>query len=579
MAIIGIDLGTTNSLAAVWREGKSVLIPNTLGSFITPSVVSMDDSGGIVTGEIAKQRLVSHPGSTASLFKQFMGTAKTYTLSGIIFRPEDLSALILRSLKNDAEAFLNREVTEAIVSVPAYFNDTQRSATKTAGELSGLKVDRILNEPSAASLAYRQLNVRDGTNLVFDFGGGTLDVSVLEAFDNIVDILAVAGDNRLGGSDIDAAIVSEFLQKHPELDKKLSEQQRGILLKNAEVCKIALTDRQQVFMVYRHGDREYAMELDNEKLLQICSPMFIKFKEIIKRALQNAERPLALIDNVILVGGSCRMPLVREYIRQLTQKPVLSDIEPDYAVAIGVGVAAGIKGRDGDIRDMVLTDICPFSLGVKTRIEGRDGVFDAIIPRNTALPASRVHSYTTVDDNQKKVNFNVYQGESLEAEKNLLIGKYTISIPSMPAGKPVITVRFSYDINGILDIEIHCEQAGKAPIMHEIIVSNDRLTRAEINKRLDELNKLKTAPRGDEANALTIARGERLYEEFPGAVQAEIMLRLIEFQSELEKGANLARTAKLRTELTVLFDRLDAYSEGLLFYGEAHDESLDRLDE
>jgi len=314
MAILGIDLGTTNSLAAVWRDGKSVLIPNSLGSCITPSVVSIDDRGGIVTGEIAKQRLISHPDKTASLFKQFMGTAKAFKMGGKTFRPEDLSALILRSLKSDAEAFLNEEVTEAIISVPAYFNDTQRSATKAAGELSGLKVDRIINEPSAASLAYRQLNVRDGTNLVFDFGGGTLDVSVLEAFDNIVDIIAVAGDNHLGGSDIDAAIVTEFYKAYPELGEKLSEQQRGILLKNAEACKISLTDRQQVFMVYQHDGSDYIMSLSNEKLMQICSFMFVKFKEIIKSALRSAERPLTAIDNIILVGGSCRMPLVREYL-------------------------------------------------------------------------------------------------------------------------------------------------------------------------------------------------------------------------------------------------------------------------
>jgi len=268
----------------------------------------------------------------------------------------------------------------------------------------------------------------------------------------------------------------------------------------------------------------------------------------------------------------------KQYLKQLAKKPVLSDIDPDYAVAIGAGVAAGIKSRNQDIRDMVLTDICPFSLGLETTQRGRDGVFDAIIPRNTALPASHVHHYTTLYDKQKKVEFKVYQGESLEAQKNLLLGIYSISVPSMPAGEPLINARFSYDINGILDIEVHCEQAGETPVLHETIVSNERLTKAEIKDHLTELNRLKAAPRGDDENTLLIARGERLYEEFSGAARVEIMVRLIEFQGELEKGANPARVAKLRAALKAFFDRLDAYSEGLL-YGEADNISFDEPDE
>jgi len=563
MAIIGIDLGTTNSLATVWRDGKSVLIPNSLGEFVTPSVVSVNENGGIITGNTAKQRLVSHPDRTASLFKQYMGSSKSYIIGGLTFNPEDLSAIILRSLKSDAEAFLGEEIAEAIISVPAYFNDTQRSATKAAGQLAGLKVDRILNEPSAAALAYRQHDVCDGTNLVFDFGGGTLDISVLEAFGNIVDILAVSGDNQLGGSDIDAAIMTAFLHEHPGLVSGLSQQQRGILLKTAEASKIALTDRQHVFMSFRHQDNEFVMALDNERLMQICSPMLIRFKEVIKRAMQNAERPLSMIDNIILIGGSCRMPLVQEYLRHLTQKPVLSDIDPDMAVAIGVGVAAGIKERNEDIRDMVLTDICPFSLGVGII----NDVFSPIIPRNTALPASRVKTYYTVSDYQENISLSIYQGESLEASKNLLLGEGSITVPKLPKGQASVDVRFSYDINGILDVEFQSNQGGE--VVRELIVGNSRLSQEEINKRVLELSKLKTAPRDDELNNLLIARGQRLYEEFSGHMGERIASYLSGFVHELERGVNPARSAKMRADLSSFFDHLDAYSENLLFFGKA----------
>ena len=577
MAIIGIDLGTTNSLAAVWRDGKSVLVPNSLGKYLTPSVVSINEDGNIITGETARQRLVSHPDKTASLFKQFMGSEKTYTLGKAKFKPEDLSAIILRSIKNDAETYLGEEIAEAIISVPAYFNDTQRSATKAAGQLAGLKVERIINEPSAAALAYRQLDLRNGTNLVFDFGGGTLDISVLEAFDNVVDILSVSGDNHLGGSDIDALVVSEFLREHPQLDGKLSKQQYGILQKTAEACKITLSDRKQVFMVYKHDEQEYSMVLDSEKLMRICSPVLVKFKDLIKRALLNAQLSLPMIDNIILIGGSCRMPLVQEYIKHLTNKPVLSDVDPDCAVAIGVGVAAGIKGRDEDIKDMVLTDICPFSLGVETRMGSKDGVFDAIIPRNNALPASRANTYTTLYDNQTFVKFKIYQGESIEAVKNLLLGECEVPVPPLPAREAQVTVRFTYDINGILDVEAQCIQSGSSA--KKVIVGNKRLSECEIDKRLKELVKLKTPPRDSDENNLVIAQGQRLYEEFSGAVQAEIMARLIEFESAIEDGANPARIAMIRSRTGEYFQQLDRYIENLLFYGEAGDLNCDDLDE
>ena len=570
MAIIGIDLGTTNSLAAVWKDSKSILIPNSLGGFLTPSVVSVDGDS-ILTGEIARQRLISNPDKTASLFKQWMGTSKTYLLDGKKYKPEDLSSFILRSLKRDAEEFLKEEVTEAIISVPAYFNDQQRSATRQAGRLAGLKVDRILNEPSAAALAYRQHGICDGTSLVIDFGGGTLDVSVLDTFGNIVDILAVSGDNHLGGSDIDKAIVGAFFEEHPELgklwkDEILPPEQFGILVKTAESCKIALTGKPLVYMTFRYDGKEYVMLLENKKLTDICSPVLLKFNNAIKRALQNAEKGLPLIDNVILVGGSCRMPLVKDYLELLTRKTMRVEVDPDLAVATGLGTAAGIKERNEDIKDMVLMDICPFSLGVSAILSNLKDKFSPIIPRNCSLPASRMHTYYTIADYQTNMLLKIYQGESIEAPQNLLLGECNVPIPPLPAGEASVDVRFTYDINGILDIEFKSNETGE--VFKKLIINNNLLTEEELQKHLEELNKMKIDPREEEENKLILERGRRLYEEYTGFVQEEIKRCLMKFEHALIKGS-MAQIARYRGSIASYFDKLDLYLDNLLYNGSA----------
>ncbi|MCL2200530.1 MAG: Hsp70 family protein [Oscillospiraceae bacterium] len=574
MAIIGIDLGTTNSLVAAWQDGQSVLIPNSFGKYLTPSVVSVNDEGEIIVGETAKQRLISHPDKTASLFKRFMGTKKVYKLGDKSFLPEDLSALVLRQLKDDAELYLGQKVTEAIISVPAYFNDIQRSATKTSGQIAGLRVERIINEPSAAALAYHRQGMSDGKNLVFDFGGGTLDISVIEVFDNIVDILAVSGDNNLGGSTIDEAVVSEFFKEHSILEGQISESQHGILLKNAEACKISLTDRQTVFMVYRHREEEYTMLIDNEKLTQICSPVLMKFNKLLKNVLLNAGLSIPMVDNIILVGGSSRMPIVSEYLKHLTGRPVLSDIDPDCAVAAGLGTVAGIKARSEDVKDTVMTDICPFSLGVEVDVGNRTGIFDAVIPRNSSLPISIERPYTTVCDNQSEICFKIYQGEAFETADNLFLGECTMPVPPMPAHGPSVLVRFTYDINGILEVEAFCEQTGERA--RKLIVGNSRLSKAEIDSQLEKLAKVKAASRDNEENNLLIAHGKRLYEEFSGIIKSEIMQRLIYLEAAInDSNIKPAEFAMMRDSIQRYFAMLDDYSENLLFYGQSPDGELD----
>lgn len=562
MAIIGIDLGTTNSLACCWRGDSCALVPNSLGEYLTPSVVSVGENGEILTGKIARERLVSHPGHTAGAFKQFMGTDKTYDLAGRRFRPEDLSSFILRRLKEDAEAYLGEGVEEAVVSVPAYFNDTQRTATKIAGKLAGLRVDRIINEPSAAALAYRHEKDTEGIYLVFDFGGGTLDISIVDMFGNIVDIVAVAGDNHLGGGDIDVAIRDAFLQRHPALAAGISGEEKASLLKLAEQSKIALTENSTSLMVYMRNGQSYSMPLDNKQLGELCAPMLARMRAALQRALRDAGRPIGHITDVILVGGSCRMPLVREYVRYLTEKQPLSGIDPDCAVAVGVGLVSGIKNRDEQIRDMILTDICPFTLGVKT-VSGEGGIvqFSPIIPRNTALPASMEEMYTTTHDGQRRVKIEIYQGESIQVEQNLYLGMVDMAVPRLPAGGAKLLVRFTYDINGILEVNVHCPQSGET--QSTLIVSNARLTEADVEQRLKALQQWKMDWRSNDENRYLIAKGERLYQEHSGPVREQIGLLLARFQRAQSKGANPAALARMRRDIGDFFTRIDHFYDGL----------------
>jgi molecular chaperone HscC len=426
MAIIGIDLGTTNSLCCIWQEGNCVLIPNSLGDFLTPSVVSIDENGEILTGKTAKERIITRPTQTASSFKQYMGTDKVYKLRNKAFRPEELSAIILRRLKEDAEAFLNEPVTEAIISVPAYFNNNQRAQTKLAGELAGFRVDRIINEPSAAAIAYRHATGDSGTYLVVDFGGGTLDISVVEIFENIVDIIAVAGDNHLGGDDINKAITDAFYAKYPMLKQQLSLTEQASICKMAEQCKINLSTSDQAMMMYVYKEVTYEMYLANQVLLEICTPLFSKIKTVLKHALKDSNKHINAIDEIVLVGGSGKMPLVQSFLQHLTGKNPLCAVDPDKAIAFGVAIITGIKARENSIKDMIMTDICPFTLGTKVvnTITGDLNEFSPVIERNTSLPASRARRYTTLRDNQAFLTLDIYQGESSSVLKYLAWSDY-----------------------------------------------------------------------------------------------------------------------------------------------------------
>ena len=353
MAILGIDLGTTNSLAAVWRGGRAELIPSAAGGFLTPSAVSIDENGTVLVGQAARDRLISHPDRSAARFKRYMGTDKVFSQGGKSFRPEELSALVLRRLREDAEAYLGETVEEAVISVPAYFAEAQRAATKRAGALAGMKVERLVNEPSAAAVA---AHVHEGEDdkvcLVFDLGGGTLDVSLVERFENVISVTAVSGDNRLGGSDFDLAIAQGFCEECGIDFNALSTSRQEMLIRQAESCKIALTTQKLVVMTVDDGTIQASLPMTNEWLIRKCARLFRRMTAPVQQVFRDAGLSMEELDELVMVGGSSHMPSVRQYIAQVLGREPAKDTRPDTAIALGAGICAGMKARAEDLREM-----------------------------------------------------------------------------------------------------------------------------------------------------------------------------------------------------------------------------------
>lgn len=535
--IIGIDLGTTNSLAAVWKDGEPVLIPNALGGFLTPSIVSLDKDGTVYVGDMARQRQVTHPDDTAAVFKRFMGTDRRLRLAGRDYRPEELSALVLKKLKEDAEKFLGEQVEEAVISVPAYFDDCARNATRNAGRLAGFKVDRIINEPSAAALAYQHyVNEEEATLLVFDFGGGTLDVSVVDCFENVVEILAVSGDNHLGGSDFDEVILREFCRKNGIDEKSLSGEQRGIVLQSAIKLKERLTDNESGVMYAFIDGRNLKMELTRKELIRISESLFARMSVPVRRAMTDSQTGIGNFTDVVLVGGSCKMHVVRKFIQHFLGRREIKVMNPDHMIALGVGVYAGIKERNGDVRDMLLTDICSYSLGtdVKNPADPNRPISEVLIERNTALPASREKVFCTAVNNQRKMYLPVYQGEGYYSDENLLLGGLSVPLPPGPKGKECVKVRFTYDINGLLVVDAEAVSTGEK---RQLVITNKKISmdENEIRERMAALDKLKVHPRDKEENQILLARAEKLYVQTIGEMREELSRRAHYFGYLLEK--------------------------------------------
>lgn len=520
--IIGIDLGTTNSLVAYFTEDGPKIIPNRLGKHLTPSVVSIDEDEQIYVGESAVERSLLYPDSAASVFKRDMGSKKEFHLLHKTFLAEDLSALVLRALKEDAENYLGEPVTEAVISVPAYFNDARRRATKRAGELAGLKVERIISEPTAAAIAYGLYQNRDQARfLVFDLGGGTFDVSILELYDTILEVRAVAGDNFLGGEDFTAVLETMFFDKYPKLDRlSLNEKTLRHIHKQADICKLGFSDSRTSRMRCKIDDTVYDMEVELSKYEEACGDLLDRIRRPVKRSLADAHIRLSDIDKIVLVGGATKSPVIRRFVSKLFKMLPDTNINPDEAVALGAAIQGAMKERRDSIKEVILTDVCPFTLGTEVVREWENhqfenGVFCPIIDRNTVIPASRTERLYTVRDNQSKIRVNVLQGESRFAANNLSLGELLIDIPPAKAGEESVDVTYTYDINSILEVEVKVVSTQK--VMKKVFLGQDvDMTPEEIEERLKTLSYLKIHPRDREENKYLLLRAERIYEESLG---------------------------------------------------------------
>ena len=540
MSIIGIDLGTTNSLVSCFINSECVIIPNALQEKLTPSVVSVDENGEILVGRAAKERLITHPHLTAAAFKRYMGTNKKYNLGKYTFTPIELSSFVLRSLKADAEAFLQKEITEAVISVPAYFNDQQRRATKQAGEMAGLKVERLINEPTAAAVAYGLHQSDNERNfLVFDLGGGTFDVSILELFDDIMEVKAVAGDNYLGGEDFDQCLIDYFIKYH-NLDKSaLDLKTLSALKKQAEGCKIALSKLDRHEMNCTIDGQDYNLQITGSEFEALAQDLLQKLKQPLQRAFRDSNTYTDDLDEIILVGGATKMPIIRSFAAKYFGRLPLCSINPDEVVAYGAGVYAAMKERNESLKETVLTDVCPYTLGTEVAtynefgeiVEGR---FYPIIERNTTLPCSRVERFYTMYDFQTVISVGVYQGESRMVKNNIKLGELEVYVPPEPRGKSAVDVRYTYDINGILEVEVKSLSTGE--VTRKVILKNEcTLTEEEVEARLKELADIKIHPRENARNRYLLAKGERLYEETLSDLRTQIAQALEHFEAVLDR--------------------------------------------
>ncbi len=539
--IIGIDLGTTHSLVSLWQDGKVTLLRNALGSYLTPSCVGLDDDGSILVGKAAQNRLQTHPEKTAALFKRYMGNTKTFSLGSQQYRPEELSSLVLRALKEDAEAYLGHSVEEAIITVPAYFSDSQRKATKVAGRLAGLKVDRILSEPTAAALAYGLHEAKEeSTFLIFDLGGGTFDVSIIEKFEGVMEVRATAGDNFLGGEDFTNLIV-EYFYAHSGIaatarqDAAFQQQ----LIAQAEALKVALNEQDQSLSILWQG-QAYSIALNEEQFSQLCQPLLARLRDPVERALRDARIRVTDIDDVVLAGGASRMPMVRQLVTRMFGRFPHTQVNPDEVVAVGAGVMAGLKMKDAALNEIVMTDVCPYTLSIATATNLADGtrvtgVSSPIIERNTVIPASRVETYWPANEKQSTATVKVYQGEGRFVKDNIFLGELELKFPSgVTQEELAFDVRFTYDVNGLLEVETRLHKTNEMKRL--VIQSHDTsLSEAEISARLLALAELKIHPREKIENRTLLTRGERLYQQLLGEQRQRLGQAIMEFETVLER--------------------------------------------
>ncbi len=578
MTILGVDLGTTNSLAVVYKEGKPVLIPNAYGEYVTPSAVSILD-GKIVVGKLAKERLITHPECSASLFKRNMGSDVTYTLDKKEYDSATLSSFVVKQLIEDAQNYLHEEISEVVISVPAYFNARQRQDTKRIGELLGVQVERLINEPSAAAIACHMDDEYE-TFVVFDFGGGTLDVSVVDCFENVISINAISGNNHLGGTDFDRAMAEYFCLKNGLNFNVLDLSFQQSIIRACEQAKIKLSAQRVVEVSLVHLNKNYNCIFDENVLFNTTHSLLESCKNVIGKAVKDSGFSASELDSLILVGGSSKMPVLQHYLSDALNIPVLKEENMDSLVALGLGKYIGIKQRDENIKDVVVTDICPFSLSTSTYNEQNPDLelSTVLIPKNSVLPTSKKMTLRTVHKGQTKVNISVFQGQAMYAKENLFLGQAFIHVPRNMRDYESFDLIYSYDINSMLYVEAIVHSTKEHYIFR--VSKGDVLEKVDASIRLDSIKEISLALyQNNEVDAL-LARIERIYQEVDEETQDYLMRLHAEFTKDMETLINnIQKRKRLIQQVSSILDQIEACQdvERLDIFSQEEDEEGEYL--